>query len=155
MEERYATVHYWLECPHGCLIPIPNPTQVEISSNPPATATDEPSAIVACPECGLVSLYSERDILRRAAGKPDPFEAGICHLAAIKVECDDRDCGVLTVVRTTLGSDKGLWTEKAKPIDWKFSPDCKCENGHRLIASWEGKKIAWEDARLPFRFLRR
>ena len=85
--ERYATVHYFLECPHACLIPIPSPIYSGTNSNPPAIATDTAPEFVA-PSCGLVSVYSLLDVGKYPAGTPDPFEADIWRFVVLTIECD-------------------------------------------------------------------
>jgi hypothetical protein len=151
MMERHATVHYSLECPRAHLIPIPRPSRSGIDSNLRETATDVAHVFVACPECGLVSAYSALNVLKRPEGIPDPFEAEICHFVVLSVECDGKDCDTPTSVHTAIGSDKGTWKEKVFPIDWKFSPECTCENGHHLVPHWKDyPHTAWERRRSPF-----
>jgi hypothetical protein len=142
--ERHATVHYFLECPRACLIPIPRPNQPETSSSLQATATDAAPEFVACPSCGLVSAYSILDVRTHPAGTPDPFEAGICDFVVLNIECDDTNCDIPAGIHTTIGIDKRIWREKVIAINWTFAPECRCENGHHLIAHWKGHPyIAW------------
>jgi len=52
-------------------------------------------------------------------------------------------------VHITIGTDKQKWEEKVIPVDWTFSPACKCESGHGLIVHWRDHPyIAWERSRL-------
>jgi hypothetical protein len=147
--ERHAAVHYFLECPRACLIPIPRPIQSGISSNLPAIATDAALEFVACPSCGLVSAYSISNIRKYPAATPDPFEAEICDFVVLTIECDGTNCDTPAAVHTTIGTDKGMWKEKVIPINWTFSPACKCENGHHLIAHWKDHPyIAWGHRKL-------
>jgi hypothetical protein len=147
--ERYAAVHYFLECPHACLIPIPRPIQSGISSSLQGTTMGVAPEFVACPSCGLVSAYSILDVRKHPAGTPDPFEVEICDFVVLTIECDDTNCDTPTAVHTTIGTDKKIWKEKVIPIDWTFSPECKCESGHHLIAHWKDHPyIAWGHRRL-------
>jgi len=148
-----TNVHYVLECrrgPHVHYIPIPRPIRLRKAAN----RTENPKAaiqpIVACPECGLASVYSALDIQTLLSPMPDPFEAGICHLVALEVECGDKNCESPATIHTTIGSDKGVWKEKVVPINWGFDSTCRCENGHQLKPTWEDNRFAWERRELLF-----
>jgi hypothetical protein len=144
-------VHYALECPRAHLIAIPRPIQLETRSSLPETATDDERVAVACPQCGIVSVYSALDVRPIAAATRDPFAAGLCLFVCIEVECDDNNCEALTAVHTTIGSGTGTWTHTAMPTDWRFSPDCRCENRHPLVARWRDyPHKAWVQKRSPF-----
>lgn len=133
------------------MIPIPRPSRSITGSSPPATTKDAAVVFVACPDCGLVSAYSALDIQKRPEGIPDPFEAEMCRFVILTIECDDKNCDPRTGVHTTIGSGKGMWKEKAHPIDWRFSPECICESGHRLVAHWKDyPRVTWEHLEYPF-----
>lgn len=138
---------YVLECRRGPqvhYIPIPRPNRLEIDSSPQARATDARRVLVACPECGFVSAYSESDVQVQMSPKGDPFEAGIRRLVSIQTECDDKNCETPRSVHTILANDGGTWTQKSLPKTWQFSPECRCEAGHSLAPNWEDNHHAWD-----------
>ena len=147
MPTAATNVHYVLECrrgPHVHYIPIPRPSRLGTDANPPATATAGHKAIVACPECGLVSAYSESELQLQMSPRRDPFEAGECRLVFLRVECDDKTCDLPKAVHTVIGSGKGAWKEKVAPRDWEFDPECLCDKRHHLEPNWEENRFAWE-----------
>src|SRR5271156_4024649 len=109
---------YVLWCgPHN--IPIPRPSQAGITANPPGTATAEKQAVVACPECGRVSVHLESSVQVMLSPKPDPFVAEECLLVSINVECDGEGCEAPKVVHTVIGTDRGTWKQKVAPTQWR------------------------------------
>lgn len=142
--------HYLLVCRNLHNIPIPRPDHPRMAANLPVKAKAEKQAIVACPVCGLVSVYSGSSVQRVLSPGQDPFEAGICRLVFLGIECDDENCESPKAVHTTIGTGKGTWKEKAVPKTWKFDSDCLCDKGHRLAPKWEGDRFAWEQRRSLF-----
>jgi hypothetical protein len=144
---------YVLECrrgPNVHYIPIPGPSRSEIYANPLATSKDAKRVLVACPECGLVSAYSESDVQVQMSPSGDPFEADIRRLVSLQVECDDRNCDTPRSIRTILENDRGTWTQRVLPRDWTFSSECLCQSGHRLAPNWEENHVAWTHHTLLF-----
>lgn len=142
--------HFLLVCRNLHNIPIPRPRQSKIDSNLQGRVKVEKRAIVACPACGLVSVYSESGVQMALSPTPDPFEVGICRLVFVEVECDDKNCESPKAVHTTIGTDRGAWGERVVPRDWKFDPDCLCDDGHRLAPQWKGNRFGWEQRRSLF-----
>src|SRR5580692_2604964 len=144
--------HYALECRRARrvhYIPIPRPSRSGISSSLPETSTGKGRVLVGCPECGLVSVYSESDVQVQIAPRINPFEADICLLVSVEVECDHEDCESPTDIHTILENDKGTWKQKFAPKDLEFSPECRCGTGHPLAPRWTDK-IAWGKRTLLF-----
>jgi hypothetical protein len=149
--------HYVLECRRGLrvhYIPIPRPSPLGIDASPPETANAVKKLLVACPECGLVSAYSGSDVQVQMSPRQDPFEADVCRLVSLNIECDDKKCDTPTTVHTIIDNDKGTWTQKVVPKvvpkDWEFASECLCYHGHPLAPNWEENHIAWERRRLLF-----
>jgi hypothetical protein len=142
--------HYLLVCRNLHNIPIPRPTPLGIDTSLQGRAKVEKKAIVACPACGLVSVYSESNIQMVLSPTPDPFEAGICRLIFVEVECDDRNCESPKAVHTTIGTDRGTWKEKAAPRTWNFDSGCLCDEGHHLAPTRDDNHFAWEQRRSLF-----
>ncbi len=142
--------YYSLECPNGHGIPIPRSILSGIDPKLLGTAIPDKKAIVACPECGLVSVYAESSLRSVLSPRLDPFESQERHLVFLEIECDDKTCDTPTAVHTVIGSDRGIWKEKIVPKDWKFDADCLCERGHALAPNWEGNRFAWEERKSLF-----
>jgi len=145
-----AKFHYSLSCPNGHGIPIPRPNLLEIHPTHMGMTTGEKKVIVACPECGLVSVYLESSVQMNLSPIPDPFDADRFRLVVLEVECGHEGCETPRTVHTVLENDKGTWKQKIVPKDWTFSADCLCENGHPLAPRWEDNRFAWERRRLLF-----
>jgi hypothetical protein len=143
-------LHYSLPCPNGHGIPIPCPTLSGIHPSLLGTTMVEKKAILACPECGLVSVYRESQIHAVVSPTQDQFESHECHLVFLQIECDDKTCDTPTTVHTVIGSDRGIWKQKVAPKDWQFSSDCRCEKGHPLAPNWEEDRFAWEKRKSLF-----
>ena len=128
-----AHPHCFLRCPNVHLIPVPHSNPLEIDGSPRRAAQDSRIAIVVCPECGLASAYSVRDMVGHlVVDTLNPFQAGECHLVVIEAECDGENCEARKEIHVILGDDKGTWRPKATPKDWTFSDSARCEAGHKL-----------------------
>lgn len=141
---------YTLPCPNGHGIPIPRPNLSGIDPSLLGMSIPEKKAIVACPECGLVSVYAESSLRAVLSPRLDPFEAEEYRLVFLEIECDDKTCDIPTSVHTVIESDRGTWKQKVAPKDWKFAPDCRCGQGHPLGPNWEGNRFAWEKRKSLF-----
>jgi hypothetical protein len=125
--------HCYLLCPKSHRIPVPYSSPLEIDGSPRRTPTDTRTAVFVCPDCGLASTYSARDILEdRILDTPGPFLADECHLGSIQVECDGENCKAPKVIHVIQGDEKGTWRPKAHPKDWTISDTARCEGGHKL-----------------------
>lgn len=153
MPTAATNVHYVLECrrgPHVHYIPIPRPSLLRTDTNQKGNSKAAIQPIVACPECGLASVYSALEVQTLLSPMPDPFEAGICRLVSLEVECGDKSCEFPTEVHTTIGSDRGVWKQKVEPINWNFDLTCKCENWHPLKPAWKDNHFAWTQLEVLF-----
>jgi hypothetical protein len=136
--------HCFVPCPNRHPIPVPHSSPIEIDGSPRQLAKEIPRVNVVCPECGVVSAYSVLDMTGAMfVDKPNLFQEGECHLAAIEVECDGENCEAPKVVHAILGDEKGTWKPKAAPKDWHFSDSAHCEGGHPL---------RFEEPRTPFQW---
>lgn len=127
-----AYPHCFLPCPNLHMIPIPHSNPLGDGNLPP-TATSNPTVNVVCPECGVVSAYSVRDMTGGLfVDTPSLFLADECHLVAIEVECEGENCEAPKVIHAILGDEKGTWRPKAAQKDWHFSDTARCGAGHAL-----------------------
>jgi hypothetical protein len=146
-----AYVHYSLPCPGWHGIPIPNSILEETIASLEGIAKVEKKAIVACPECGLVSVYSESDIQSAAFPTPDPFESGECILVLVEVGCDGAGCEVPKGVHTIFETEKRTWKPRVAPKDWKFSHDARCRDNHQLMGKWkDSPRMVWQAVHSDF-----
>jgi len=139
-----AYPHWFVHCPNMHLIPVPYSSPSEIDGSPRRTAKDIPTVNVVCPECGVVSAYSIRDVTGGLfVDTPDLFQENECHLVAINVECDGENCAAPKVVHAILGDEKGTWRPKAVLRDWYFSESALCGNGHKLRFDEPRTPLPW------------
>lgn len=139
-----AYPHCFLPCPNRHMIPIPHSIPSEIGGSPRQTATDTPKVNVVCPECGVVSAYSVRDMTGGLfVDTPSLFQENECCLVAIEVECDGNNCEAQKVIHAILGVETGTWRPKAIPKDWHFSDSALCEDGHKLRFDEPRTPLQW------------
>jgi hypothetical protein len=130
---RWNYAHCYLQCPNSHRIPVPYSNPLGTDGSPRRTPTDTRTAVFVCPDCGLASAYSARDILEdRVLDIPGPFLANECHLGAIQLECDGENCKAPKVIHVIQGDAKGTWKPKSIPKDWRFSDSARCAAGHKL-----------------------
>lgn len=145
-------LHYSLTCECFRGIPIPRPSRVDTDATPQEIATEPKTATVACPYCGLVSVYSESDVRETPSPRPDPFEAGEYRLFSMSIECDDTSCVVPVVVHRILAGDKGnakLTFAPKSPEMWRLSPLVMRECVHPLTEKWkERSRLSYPAERL-------
>jgi hypothetical protein len=128
-----AYPHCFLECPKHHAIPIPHFSLIETFDSPRQNTTAGQPIVVVCPECGLVSAYSDRKIFGHLmVDKPNLFQEGECHLVAIQVECDGENCEAPKIVHAIWGVEGRTWRPKAMPKDWVFQESARCGAGHQL-----------------------
>lgn len=134
--------HCFLRCksPNHCAIPIPHSSPLEIDGNLRRTTKESQKAVFVCPYCGLVSAYSLQDAVEHlVVDTPSLFQSNECHLAAIEVECDGKNCEAQKVIHVIQGDEKGTWRPTVSPKGWRFSESACCEAGHKLRFEESGK----------------
>jgi hypothetical protein len=125
--------HYFLQCPNSHYIPVPPPILLETDGSPRKIPKENRKAAFVCPYRALVSAYSAQDIVRhQETGKESLFEANVCHLVAIQVECDGKNCEAPKVIHATQDAGKGTWNVRVAPKKWMFSDSARCGAGHKL-----------------------
>jgi hypothetical protein len=121
---------------------MPRPSQLGQGASLPLNSNRK--TIIACPECGLVSAYWERDVKEFEAPRSGLFQSGECRLVSTSAECEDTNCHAPKVVHTVIGTGWGSWKEKVAPKDWKFLSDARCGNDHQLLGTWKhSEHITW------------
>ena len=127
-------IHRYLRCANGCTIPVPHPKLEETLRSLDSLSTEVRTTIVVCPECGLGSVYSERDMIAMVvAGKANLFEEKQCSLISVQIGCADKDCRLRTAIHTVQGFGMGGWKAKVVPKDWHFVDSIRCPRGHKLL----------------------
>ena len=136
--------HCFVICPKHHTIPVPHSSPIEIDGSPRQLAKVVPQVNVVCPECGVVSAYSIRDVTGGMfVDKPNLFQEDECHLVAIEVECDGENCEAPKVIHAIVGDEKGTWRPKATPKDWTFSDAARCGAGHQLRLDETREQLPW------------
>jgi hypothetical protein len=139
-----AYPHWFLPCPNMHLIPVPYSSPSETDGSPRQKAKDIPPVNVVCPECGVVSAYSIRDVTGGLfVDTPDLFQAGERRLVAAEVECDGENCEAPKVVHAILGDEKGTWRPKAAQTSWQFADSARCGAGHQLRLDEPREQLLW------------
>jgi hypothetical protein len=142
--------HCYLDCPNHHSIPIPHSSLVEKIGNPVQNTTESLPIIVACPECGLVSAYlPDKMFGYLVAGTPSLFQAGECHLVAIRAHCDGENCKAPKIVHAIWSNDTGTWRPKVMPKDLQFQDSARCQNDHQLRLDASGPLLGSRLERLP------
>lgn len=113
-------------------IPVQLPTHKDKIEGLPGKLRGVTSAAFLCPDCGLVSLYSESDADSYAVETPDPYALGLYDLFYIEVGCDGSNCESLTRIHV-IRDEKTKTYLRAKPMsEWVVEDSVKCKNGHSL-----------------------
>jgi len=122
-------LHCFLRCRNSHDIPVPccklGRSQQIVEENR--------KAIFVCPYCGLVSAYYGKDMTaRQVRAEPSLFEAKVCCLVSIDIECEVQGCKARKVIYMVQGVGTGTWKEGIVPRDWQFSETALCGDGHKL-----------------------
>jgi hypothetical protein len=132
--------HNYLNCRNQHSIPIPNSVSLQTTAS--LQATEVPTVIVLCPECGLVSSYSRERWFGGSFHKPDLFQLGECRLVSTQVECDGENCKAAKTVHAILKNVDGVWKVNIEPQNWQFDETAKCQADDKLYLP-KDKKVYW------------
>jgi hypothetical protein len=137
----------------GCSAPTPVPTPIhtgrvaDLEGLPRGTRT----AAFLCSACGLVTLYSDTDLLDQVLDTPDPYSQKLLDLVYIEPECVDSNCKSRTPIHAVWDVSKGTFATTIAMSEWRFDDSVRCENGHPLRLRLRlGEGLPFYSARMPF-----
>lgn len=131
-------------------IPVPVPKQTGTIEDPLGMPTDETTAAFLCPECGFVTLYSQRHLDREIGGTPDPYLEGELSLAFLLVGCVDSNCESRTKIHVVCHKKTGLPATRVPMQKWIFDSQVICERSRHPLLFLPAEYQALYLADMPF-----
>lgn len=117
-------------CGHRVPIPASNPSYIVARQT--ETGTGALEIPFACPECGLVSLYSGLNAHLSRVDTPCPYLADILALAYTEARCVDSNCEVRTKIHVVLDGTTRRPVCAKPPSEWEIDLAVKCACGRPL-----------------------
>src|SRR5581483_9414714 len=116
----------------GHYIPIPDSNPSYMRARQTGTAIDVVGIPVACPECGLVSMYSPQHIHLSHSSTGCPYREGKLDLVYVPLGCADSNCEPPTNILAVWDVSTKSFRGSRPPSTWLLDETVRCEHGHRL-----------------------
>jgi hypothetical protein len=116
----------------GHRVPVPRPIHGDTFGQPTVMPIDAVETPFACPECGLVQLYSRLHIHSMSSETPCPYQAGKLVFVYIEAGCADSNCELRTKIHVVWDAATRSPVCEKPMSGWELDRRIKCVCGHSL-----------------------